>query len=223
VPEVQRPVVWISYKDERCASCGKAIERRGFIVMDRAKGIRCLACEGLDGLEFLGSGDAAVTRRALARSRRSAIVVKFSRARHRNERQGVLVEPNAIEDASVESEKDAAAREMAKGKRRIRDVAKEAGYVEVFAATIRRVFPSVPLREADQITARACEKYSGRVGRTAAAKAFDEGTVHLAVRAHVRHAHTDYDRLLADGLSPSDARAEVRGTIEAVLDRWRRA
>ena len=35
----------------------------------------------------------------------------------------------------------------------------------------------------------ACEKYSGRVGRSAAAKSFDATAIDLAVKAHVRHTH----------------------------------
>ena len=90
-----RPVVWISHKDAKCNSCGAGLGRGKLIVIDRAQGIRCLECASLAGLEFLPSGDAALIRRALARSSPSAVVVKFSRARKRNERQGVLVEETA--------------------------------------------------------------------------------------------------------------------------------
>jgi len=60
------------------------------------------------------------------------------------------------------------------------------------------------------------------VGRSAAAKSFDELAVGLAVVAHVRHAETDYDRLLAGGADRLEARSAVAARIEAVLDRWRR-
>ena len=62
---------------------------------------------------------------------------------------------------------------------------------------------------------------SGRVGRSAAAKELDADAVELAVRAHVRHVHTPYDRLLASGLWRSDARERVSGAVEKVLNRWR--
>jgi hypothetical protein len=219
--EEKRPVVWITYKDEECALCRKPILRSGYIVMDRAKGIRCLICEGLDGLEFLAAGNVAQTRRALARSRRSAIVVKYSRARHRNERQGVLVEEDAIGEAYADCEKDAAARDRQKQARRVRDEEKEAAYIQEFSKKARELFPGLSQGEAEQIAVRACEKYSGRVGRTAAAKALDDKAVTLGVRAHVRHSHTEYDRLLAEGRDPGEARRRVRGTIEATLERWR--
>jgi hypothetical protein len=59
----------------------------------------CLRCVGLDDLEFLPAGDALLTRRAKARSTRFAVVVRFSRTRRRYERQGLLVEPQALVDA----------------------------------------------------------------------------------------------------------------------------
>jgi hypothetical protein len=44
--------------------------------------------------------------------------------------------------------------------------------------------------------------------------------VELAVRAHVRHAQTPYDRLLAQGAERGDARREVASRVEALLGRW---
>jgi hypothetical protein len=58
------------------------------------------------------------------------------------------------------------------------------------------------------------------VGRSAAAKTFDPETIDLAVAARVRHAHTRYDDLLADGWFRNEARREVRGEIRAVLANW---
>jgi hypothetical protein len=216
-----RPVVWISHKDAKCNSCGDGLHRGKLIVIDRAQGIRCLKCTGLAGLEFLPSGNVALTRRALTRSSRSAIVVKFSRARKRNERQGVLVEETAIEQAESESAKDEARRETQRHQRRLRDAIAEQKYVADFTAKVLALFPGAPLQAAELIAARACEKYSGRVGRSAQAKALDEEAVTLAVWAHVRHAFTEYDRLLAEGLEPIDARARVRASIERRFARWR--
>jgi hypothetical protein len=62
-------------------------------------GPACLRCVGLDDLEFLPAGHASLIRRAKAKSARSAVVVRFSRSRRRYERQGLLVEPEALTDA----------------------------------------------------------------------------------------------------------------------------
>jgi hypothetical protein len=71
----------------------------------------------MDHLVFLGSGDAAPTRRARKRSGLSAVVVRFSRARKRYERQGVLVEQEALEQAEAECLAD----EELRGRRRERE------------------------------------------------------------------------------------------------------
>ena len=45
--------------------------------------------------------------------------------------------------------------------------------------------------------------------------------VWLATVAHVRHAYTDYEKLLAEGYDRDSARFFVIGEINAVLTRWR--
>jgi hypothetical protein len=45
--------------------------------------------------------------------------------------------------------------------------------------------------------------------------------VWLATVAHVRHAHTDYDRLLAEGYDRDSARFFVVDAINETLTRWR--
>lgn len=45
--------------------------------------------------------------------------------------------------------------------------------------------------------------------------------VWLATVAHVRHQHTDYDRLLAEGYDRESARFFVIDRINDVLTRWR--
>ena len=65
-------------------------------------GPACLRCAGLDDLEFLPAGDALLTRRAKMKSSRCAVVVRFSRSRRRYERQGLLLEPQALTEAQRE-------------------------------------------------------------------------------------------------------------------------
>ncbi|TIW17471.1 MAG: DUF2293 domain-containing protein, partial [Mesorhizobium sp.] len=45
--------------------------------------------------------------------------------------------------------------------------------------------------------------------------------VWLATIAHVRHAHTDYEKLLAEGYDRDSARFFVIDETNAVLTRWR--
>src|ERR1700738_424196 len=77
------------------------------ITLNRERGALCLACADLDHLEFLPSGDAAVTRRASKHSKLKAVVLQWSRTRHRYERQGILAETEAIEKAETECLADA--------------------------------------------------------------------------------------------------------------------
>ncbi len=86
-----------AWKCHRCGSTGD------FLVMENA-GPVCLRCVGLDDLEFLPAGDALLTRRVKAKSARSAVVVRFRRTRERYERQGLLVEPQALADVQREIE-----------------------------------------------------------------------------------------------------------------------
>ena len=88
---------------------------------------------------------------------------------------------------------------------------------------IRDRYPCCPPEEARSIAEHACEKYSGRVGRSAAAKNLDDEAITLAVRAHIRHAHTRYDRYLADGMDRAEARRLVRCRIDEVAVKWSRA
>ncbi len=57
----------------------------------------CMRCAQLDHLVFLPAGDAKRTRQAHRASRLTAVVVCFSRTRKRYERQGLLVEPDALD------------------------------------------------------------------------------------------------------------------------------
>jgi hypothetical protein len=96
-----------------------------------------------------------------------------------------------------------------------------AAFVSRFAQRIRELYPRCPPDRAERIATHACQKYSGRVGRSAAAKRLDEAAVTLAVAAHVRHAETRYDELLARGVDRSEARDRVRDDTDRTLRRWR--
>jgi hypothetical protein len=68
-----------------CHRCGGT----GDLLMMETPGPACLRCAGLDDLAYLPAGDALLTRRAKAKSIRYAVVVRFSRARRRYQRQGL--------------------------------------------------------------------------------------------------------------------------------------
>ena len=76
----------------KCHRCGGT----GNLLMMENPGPACLRCVGLDDLEVLPAGNALLTRRVKAKSTRYAVIVRFSRTRGRYERQGLLVEPQAL-------------------------------------------------------------------------------------------------------------------------------
>jgi hypothetical protein len=215
----QEIVVFIVHRDSTCFECGQELPRKSFLRLEADKPL-CLGCVDLDRLEFLGRGDAAVTRRAKKHSTLWAVVVEWSRARKRYERQGILVEPEAIDLAIGESEADAEVRAARREREAVRREGLDREFVAAFARAVRERYPSAPPGVEKTIAEHACRKYSGRVGRSAAAKAFDAEAVFLAVQAHVRHAHTDYDELLFRYGDRHLARQEVRGWIEEILATW---
>src|SRR5437762_12188427 len=83
--------VFISSRESRCGECGENLGSRAWITLAGEKGALCLTCGDLDHLVFLPPGNTALTRRARRHSTLSAVVLKWSRARKRYVRQGLLV------------------------------------------------------------------------------------------------------------------------------------
>jgi hypothetical protein len=214
--------VFVSHRDAKCGECGEQLGRQAWITLEEKKGALCLACADLDELVFLPTGDAALTRRARKHSVLSAVVLKFSKARGRYERQGLLVEENALNHAEAECLADEEARGRRAERQRERQAELDRNYVELFAKRIRELFPACPAARELQIAEHACRKYSGRIGRSAAARSLDGAAVLLAVAAHIRHRETNYDELLAAEWDRTDARAQVKYQVDELLRRWQR-
>ena len=204
-------------RDWNCAGCGGTGE---LLLMEDAGPI-CMHCADLDHLVFLAAGDAALTRRARQASRLSAVVVRFSRGRRRYERQGILVEEQAIERAERECLADADARARQRERAAVRREAEDIEFHERMAHEIERLYPGCPGKRAESIARHAGRRGSGRVGRSAAGRALDPGAIALAVIASVRHEDTHYDELLMAGTDRAGARDEVRPEVERILERWR--
>ena len=209
-------VVILPLKDWTCAGCGGTGD---FLKMEDP-GPLCLTCADLDHLIFLPSGDAALTRRAKQASQLSAVVVRWSRSRKRYERQGILAEETAIEQAEEQCLADEDVRLRRRDRDRERRAKEDVEFQARMAGEIRRLFPGCPKKRATAIAEHAALRGSGRVGRSAAARALDERAITLAVVASVRHEDTDYDRLLMTGIPREDARDRVRPVIDQVLDTW---
>lgn len=215
--------VFISGRDSICDSCKEPLGRQAWIFLAGSKGALCLSCADLDHLIFLASGDATLTRRAKKYSNLHAVVLKWNKARKRYERQGILVEEEAIGQAEADCFKDEElrARRRARAAEQRRELDKV--YVKQFASEINKEFPGCPANRSIRIAEHACRKYSGRVGRSAAAKAFDKNAILLAVTAHIRHTETKYDEVIMSGWERSEARSKVQSEIDQILQKWRGA
>jgi hypothetical protein len=203
-------------KEFTCAECG---DTGPYLIMEDSRPL-CLTCTDMDHLVFVRAGNAALSRRAKAASGLSAVVVRWSRTRRRYERQGILVEEAARESAEEQCLADEDVRE----RRRERDAERRAGQDVAFqarlAGEITRLYPGCPPGRPEVIARHAGERGSGRVGRTAAARALDANAIRLAVVASIRHQDTPYDRLLMDGTPREVARDRVYARIEKILDQW---
>jgi hypothetical protein len=222
-PLVERPrrpreiVVIAPHSAWTCTSCGGTDD----FLLKTGAGTLCLDCADLGHLEFLPAGDAALTRRAKKASRLSAVVVRWSTRRNRYERQGILAETAAIEQAAHECLSDADVRARRRDRDQIRRADHDVCFRDEFAAAIRDQFPGCPADRPEAIALHAAARGSGRVGRSSAARALDPDAIRLAVAASVRHVDTDYDDLLMLGVDRESARAQVRERVEKILDAWR--
>lgn len=224
VMDKEEPTVFIAHREGACAECGMKLEGGEWITLAEGEGevaeALCLGCSDLDHLVFLARGDAALTRRAGRYSKLRAVVVEWNRRRKRYERQGTLVEAEALHQAEEECLADADLRARKAEWRRVLDDEKDREYVVDFTHEILKAYPKAPPERAAAIALHACRKHSGRVGRSAAAKGLDPKTVTLAVRAHLRHTATPYDELLMAGVPKREARARIAAALDAAESAW---
>ncbi|CAA7612913.1 DUF2293 domain-containing protein [Magnetospirillum sp. UT-4] len=83
----------------------------------------------------------------------------------------------------------------------------------LIAEALRRIAPLVPDFERGAILDHA-------VDSPGLAKASPEAAAWLSLTAHVRHLHTEYDQLLAEGYDADSARHFVLEATNAVLADW---
>jgi hypothetical protein len=203
-------------RDWQCAQC----QGTGDLLIMDDTGPLCLACADMDHLVFLPSGDAALTRRAKKASGLSAVVVRWSRTRKRYERQGLLAEEQALQQAEQQCLADEDARIRRRERDRERRAAEDVEFAASVAKEILRLFPGCPPARAEAIARHTSLRGSGRVGRSAAGRSLDEQAITLAVAASVRHEDTDYDSLLMSGMGRDEARDRVRPAVDRVLAGW---
>jgi len=149
-------------------------------------------------------------------------VLKFNRRRRVQERQGLLVTPDAL----LEAEQECLGDEDQRRQRRIREEARRGRQDEELVGqmtlAILASYPGCPPKEAAAIAAMTSQRGSGRVGRSKAGQALAPEALALAVRAHIRHTHTNYDTLLMTGNDRQQARQIVSPRIEVIFSKWKK-
>ena len=219
-PKQDDILVFAITKESECAECAVALGRGNFLKIEHDRPL-CMACADLGHLLFLPSGDAALTRRAGKYSTLRAVVLLQSSAQAlrtagdpggggRATARGAGVS-GGCGCGCAGSRSPPRRGAPRRGGRRVRHQVR---------APVGGTYPGCPPREQQTIARHAAHKHSGRIGRSAAAKRFDPGAIDLAVRAHVRHAHTRYDQLLGQGHDRAAARASVAADVARVLEAW---
>ncbi len=208
----------------KCSSCGAPVSKgKAYVAESEKHKGTCLSCSAFTkGYVMLAPGNAAMTRRSKKHSTLCAVVWEWHQKRKRFERKGQLVEPSAIEKAKVECLQDQEVRALKNQKAAEVREYKDREYIALFSRAIRARYPYCPEKREYEIAIHACEKYSGRVGRTASAKEFDAKMIDLAVEAHIRHIETDYDTKFGKGKGKKEIRSEVKSDITYVLQKWRK-
>lgn len=77
---------------------------------------------------------------------------------------------------------------------------------------LRRLCPQMPLADFAPVAAAACDRRLRHLPPTIA--------LWQSLSAHIRHVHSDYDALLAEGYDRDSARHFVADQMNAVLDVW---
>src|SRR5882724_9668806 len=166
-------VVFSTLRHAKCSECEEELGKGSFLTIENGAPL-CLECADLGHLVYLPRGDAALTRRSGKYSALRAVVVEFSRTRGRYERQGLLVESAALEQAEEECLEDEALREF----RRKRDAEKrklqDASLTVRMAQRILELYPGCPPQEARAIARHTAARGSGRVGRTEAGRGLEQ-------------------------------------------------
>jgi hypothetical protein len=208
-------------KTLKCSSCGKSIAQgEAFVAESEKHKGTCFDCSPYVNAAFLRPGNAALTRRSKKHSSYCGVVFVWNARRKRFERRGQYVEAEAIEKAQRECEADQAERKLKNERAAIRRAEQDKIYIAEFAKAIRERYPNCPLNREFEIAKHACEKHSGRVGRTAKAKEFDKKMIDLAVEAHIRHAETNYDYQFGSGKTKRMIRTDVKPYVVSVMRKW---
>jgi len=205
-----------------CNQCGHKISLgKAYVAESEDSSGTCLSCSPFVAYTLLPPGNVALTHRSKKNSANCGVVYAWNQRQKRYDRKGQYVEAEAIRTAKIECANDEEIRAKKNEKAAIVREAKDKEYIQAFAKAIRNYYPNCPPNREFEIAHHACEKYSGRVGRTAYAKIFDIKMIDLAVEAHIRHTETNYDTQFGKGKRKKEIRYEVKDSVKWIMSSWK--
>ncbi|MDY0281986.1 MAG: DUF2293 domain-containing protein [Salinivirgaceae bacterium] len=215
--------IFIAKKQKlRCSNCGNSIPiEHAFVAESEDSKGTCFACSPFVNYTLLPPGNVALTRRSKKHSELCGVLFAWNQRRKRYERKGQYVERTAIIKAEEECAADEATRAIKNEKAAVIRAAKDQAYILEFGAAIRAYYPNCPAQREYEIAKHTCEKYSGRVGRSARAKQFDTKMIDLAVVAHIRHTETNYDSQFGKGKGKKEIRSDLSSSIKRIINSWK--
>ncbi|KAH8879914.1 hypothetical protein GQ53DRAFT_755546 [Thozetella sp. PMI_491] len=87
-----------------------------------------------------------------------------------------------------------------------------------FQAATNRLYPRMPPEDVAQMISHSLCRFTRRIGRTTLIGL--DSRVKFAVVAHIRHNHTDYDKLLKSKVQWPEARKQIKPVAEKILKAW---
>ncbi|EED22333.1 conserved hypothetical protein [Talaromyces stipitatus ATCC 10500] len=165
-----------------------------------------------EGYIFVPKGDPYITRNCKSRTKEAGNTIYIVYDNKLNHQLGIRI-PSAIHTSVLHSATQTAAhRALATHNRDIRTNLKARSLLQL-------TFPSIPPTCLSKILQHAFLKGSGRVGRISTRP--DEKKATLAVEAHVRHEHTEYEKLMSEGgMNREEAREVVWKEVKTIRDGW---
>lgn len=106
MPAAKDSFVYALSKPSRCYGCDTRLLENEIVQLrdtNDEREVLCKRCAGLDNLRILPSGNAKMTRLAKRYSKKVFVILKWSELWKTYERQGLLLEAEAIKLAEKES------------------------------------------------------------------------------------------------------------------------
>ncbi|KAM5436337.1 hypothetical protein MferCBS31731_006030 [Microsporum ferrugineum] len=166
------------------------------------------------GYAFVPKGNAYITRKCRSQTHDlgSPVYTVYSSTTYKPTGICVPIDVQAAVELESQDTSDARKKTVAQKDARDRQKARE---------LLLKEFPNMPKSDLNTVLNHAFLKGSRRVGRSGKI-ANEKDKVRLAVEAHIRHVHTEYDDMIRRGLTRERARENIWDEVAIVRDSWKK-